>query len=95
MLQIAGEIYAGLDMDVSKTPYTDEVIVPRVQESAETGSHRYDAMAPSACLFLITCETESERDQMSHTAEQRIGFQSSTRTDHDVPTQHGWEDVDG
>lgn len=94
MLKMAGEVADGLCMHGFNTPkYTDEVIAPLVAEGADIGDRDADAVTLSASPFLVTGETEAERQEMLQEAKQRIAFYGSTRTYHDVLELHGWKDV--
>lgn len=50
-------------------------------------------MTLSASPFLITGDTEAEREQRRQEVKRRIAFYGSTRTYHDVLKLHGWKDV--
>ncbi|MFB6171317.1 MAG: TIGR03617 family F420-dependent LLM class oxidoreductase [Haloarculaceae archaeon] len=94
MLKMAGEVSDGLCMHGFNTPtYTDEVIAPLVAEGAEIGDRDPEEVTLSASPFLVTGETEEEREEMRQEAKQRIAFYGSTRTYHDVLELHGWTDV--
>ena len=94
MLKMAGEVSDGLCMHGFNTPkYTEEVIAPLVAEGAEIGDRDPEAVTLSASPFLVTGETEEEREQMRQDAKRQIAFYGSTRTYHDVLELHGWKDV--
>ena len=94
MLKMAGDVSDGLCMHAFNTPkYTEEVIAPLVAEGAEIGDRDPSEVTLSASPFLITGETEEERERMRQEAKQRIAFYGSTRTYHDVLELHGWKDV--
>jgi probable F420-dependent oxidoreductase len=94
MLKMAGEVADGLCMHGFNTPkYTEEVIAPHVAEGADIGDRDPDAVTLSASPFLVTGETEEERQAMLQEAKQRIAFYGSTRTYHDVLELHGWKDI--
>jgi probable F420-dependent oxidoreductase len=94
MLKMAGEVSDGLCMHAFNTPkYTEDVIAPLVEEGAEIGDRDPDEVTLSASPFLITGETDEEREAMRREAKQRIAFYGSTRTYHDVLELHGWTDV--
>ncbi|SEH17253.1 probable F420-dependent oxidoreductase, MSMEG_2256 family [Natronorubrum sediminis] len=94
MLKMAGDVSDGLCMHAFNTPkYTEEVIVPTVEEGAEIGGRDPNDVTLSASPFLITGETEERRAEMRQEAKQRIAFYGSTRTYHDVLELHGWKDV--
>lgn len=94
MLKMAGEVADGLCMHPFNTPkYTEEVIAPLVAEGADIGDRDSDDVALSAGPFLVTGETEAQRQEMLREAKRRIAFYGSTRTYHDVLDLHGWKDV--
>lgn len=93
-IQLAGELCDGLCMHSFNTPkYTEEVIAPLVAEGAERGDRSLDDVALSASPFVITGETEEERQAQKQEVKERIAFYGSTRTYHDVLELHGWKDV--
>jgi len=93
-IRLAGELCDGLAMHGFNTPtYTEEVIAPLVEEGAERAGRSLDDVALSASPFVITGETEEEREQKRQEVAGRIAFYGSTRTYHDVLELHGWEDV--
>jgi alkanesulfonate monooxygenase SsuD/methylene tetrahydromethanopterin reductase-like flavin-dependent oxidoreductase (luciferase family) len=47
----------------------------------------------SASPFVVTGETEEERDRERAEVRRRIAFYGSTRTYHDVLEHHGWKSV--
>ena len=94
MLKMAGEVADGLCMHPFNTPsYTDEVIAPLVKEGAAIGDRNPDEIELSASPFLITGETDEQRQKMLQEVKRRIAFYGSTRTYHDVLELHGWKDV--
>ncbi|MFB1062637.1 TIGR03617 family F420-dependent LLM class oxidoreductase [Natrinema sp. H-ect4] len=94
MLKMAGDVADGLCMHAFNTPkYTEEVIKPLIETGAEIGDRDPNNVTLSASPFLITGETEDEREAMRQEAKQRIAFYGSTRTYHDVLEIHGWKDI--
>ncbi|ELZ11799.1 luciferase-like protein [Natrinema thermotolerans DSM 11552] len=93
-IRLAGELCDGLDMHVFNTPgYTDDVIAPTVAEGADRGERSLEDVALSASPFVVTGETEDEREQSRREVRRRIAFYGSTRTYHDVLEHHGWKSV--
>ena len=93
-IKMAGEVSDALCMHAFNTPkYTDEVIAPLIEEGAEVGDRDPDEVELSASPFLITGETDDERERMREQVKRRIAFYGSTRTYHDVLDIHGWKDV--
>ncbi|WP_408959746.1 TIGR03617 family F420-dependent LLM class oxidoreductase [Natrinema sp. 74] len=93
-IRLAGELCDGLDMHVFNTPgYTDEVIAPTVAEGADRGDRSLEDVSLSASPFVVTGETEAERERSRAEVKRRIAFYGSTRTYHDVLDHHGWRSV--
>lgn len=93
-IKAAGEVSDGLCMHSFNTPkYTTEVIAPLIEEGAAIGDRDPDDITLSASPFLITGETEADREQKSREVKKRIAFYGSTRTYHDVLELHGWKDI--
>ncbi|ELY64960.1 TIGR03617 family F420-dependent LLM class oxidoreductase [Natrinema versiforme] len=93
-LRLAGELCDGLAMHAFNTPeYTDEVIAPTVAEGADRGERSLEDVSLSASPFVVTGETEEERERSRAEVRQRIAFYGSTRTYHDVLEHHGWTSV--
>ncbi|AGB33337.1 luciferase family protein [Natrinema pellirubrum DSM 15624] len=93
-IRLAGELCDGLDMHVFNTPgYTDDVIAPTVAEGADRGERSLEDVSLSASPFVVTGETEDERERSRREVRRRIAFYGSTRTYHDVLEHHGWKSV--
>ncbi|OLZ42146.1 LLM class F420-dependent oxidoreductase [Natrinema saccharevitans] len=93
-IRLAGELCDGLDMHVFNTPgYTDDVIAPTVAEGADRGERSLEDVSLSASPFVVTGETEDERERSRREVRRRIAFYGSTRTYHDVLEHHGWRSV--
>ncbi|WP_226005113.1 TIGR03617 family F420-dependent LLM class oxidoreductase [Natrinema salinisoli] len=93
-IRLAGELCDGLAMHPFNTPgYTDEVIAPTVAEGADRGDRSLEDVALSASPFVVTGETDEERERSRDEVRRRIAFYGSTRTYHDVLEHHGWRDV--
>ncbi len=93
-IRLAGELCDGLAMHSFNTPaYTDDVIAPTVAEGAEAGGRSLDDVSLSASPFVVSGETEAEREQSRDAARRQIAFYGSTRTYLDVLEHHGWGDV--
>ncbi len=93
-IKMAGEVADALCMHAFNTPkYTEEVIVPLIEEGAAIGDRDPGDVELSASPFLVTGETEAERAAMRREAKERIAFYGSTRTYHDVLELHGWKEV--
>ncbi|MDZ7729970.1 MAG: TIGR03617 family F420-dependent LLM class oxidoreductase [Natrialbaceae archaeon] len=93
-VRMAGEICDGLAMHPFNTPeYASEVLVPLVEEGADTGGRSREDVALSASPLIVTGETEADRDRVREEVRMRIAFYGSTRTYHDVLEQHGWRSI--
>ncbi|QLG50157.1 TIGR03617 family F420-dependent LLM class oxidoreductase [Natrinema halophilum] len=93
-IRLAGELCDGLAMHAFNTPeYTDEVIAPTVAEGAEREDRALEDVSLSASPFVVTGETDEEREQSRAEVKRRIAFYGSTRTYHDVLDHHGWRSV--
>ncbi|WP_254522141.1 TIGR03617 family F420-dependent LLM class oxidoreductase [Natrinema caseinilyticum] len=93
-IRLAGERCDGLAMHVFNTPdYTDEVIAPTVAEGADRGDRSLEDVSLSASPFVVTGETDEERERTRAEVKRRIAFYGSTRTYHDVLDHHGWRSV--
>jgi len=93
-IRLAGEVCDGLAMHPFNTPgYTDEVIAPTVAEGADREDRSLENISLSASPFVVTGDTEEERDRSRAEVRQRIAFYGSTRTYHDVLAHHGWRSV--
>ena len=93
-VRLAGEVCDGLHMHSFNTPaYTEDVVGPLVAEGAERADRPREAVSLSASPFVVTGETEAERDRKREEVRRRIAFYGSTRTYHDVLEHHGWKSV--
>ena len=93
-IRLAGELCDGLCLHAFNTPkYTEEVILPLVEEGAERGGRSLDDVVLSASPFTITGRTDEEMERRREEVRRRVAFYGSTRTYHDVLALHGWEDV--
>ncbi|PCR92141.1 TIGR03617 family F420-dependent LLM class oxidoreductase [Natrinema ejinorense] len=93
-IRLAGELCDGLAMHPFNTPeYTDDVVAPTVAEGADRGDRSLEDVSLSASPFVVTGETEEERERSREEVRRRIAFYGSTRTYHDVLDHHGWRDV--
>jgi probable F420-dependent oxidoreductase len=93
-VRLAGEVCDGLHMHSFNTPaYTEDVIGPLVAEGAEDAGRSRGEVSLSASPFVVTGETEEERDRKREEVRRRIAFYGSTRTYHDVLEHHGWKSV--
>lgn len=93
-IRLAGELCDGLCMHSFNSPsYTDEVILPLVQEGVEMGDRSRSDIALSASPFLITGEDEAEREQRRQEVRRRIAFYASTPSYKDILAHHGWVDI--
>ena len=93
-VRTAGEVCDGLHMHSFNTPaYTEDVIGPLVADGAEEAGRSRDAVSLSASPFVVTGDTEDERDRKREEVRRRIAFYGSTRTYHDVLGHHGWKSV--
>lgn len=93
-IRLAGELCDGLAMHAFNTPdYTDEVIAPTVAEGADREDRALEDVSLSASPFVVTGETDEEREQTRAEVKRRIAFYGSTRTYHDVLDHHGWRSV--
>ena len=93
-VRLAGEVCDGLHMHSFNTPaYTEDVIGPLVAEGAEEADRPREAVSLSASPFVVSGETEEERDRQREEVRRRIAFYGSTRTYHDVLEHHGWKSV--
>ena len=93
-VRLAGELCDGLAMHPFNTPsYADDVIAPTVAEGAERGDRSLEDVALSASPFVVTGETEAERDRSREEVRRRIAFYGSTPTYHDVLEHHGWRSI--
>jgi probable F420-dependent oxidoreductase len=93
-IRLAGELCDGLAMHPFNTPgYTDEVIAPTVTDGADRANRSLEDVALSASPFVVTGETDEERERSRAEVRQRIAFYGSTRTYHDVLEHHGWRDI--
>ncbi|WP_255682139.1 TIGR03617 family F420-dependent LLM class oxidoreductase [Natrinema sp. SYSU A 869] len=93
-LRLAGELCDGLAMHPFNTPeYTDDIIAPTVAEGADREDRSLEDVSLSASPFVVTGETDEERERSRAEVRQRIAFYGSTRTYHDVLAHHGWRAV--
>ncbi|MFC6941489.1 TIGR03617 family F420-dependent LLM class oxidoreductase [Salinirubellus sp. GCM10025818] len=93
-VRLAGEVCDGLHMHSFNTPaYTEDVIGPLVAEGAERADRPREVVSLSASPFVVTGETEEERDRKREEVRRRIAFYGSTRTYHDVLEHHDWKSV--
>ncbi|WP_436344242.1 TIGR03617 family F420-dependent LLM class oxidoreductase [Natronorubrum sp. FCH18a] len=93
-IRLAGELCDGLAMHPFNTPeYAKDVIAPTVAAGADRGDRSLDDVALSASPFVVTGETEAERDRSREAVRRRIAFYGSTRTYHDVLEHHGWRSI--
>ena len=93
-IRMAGAVCDGLHMHSFNTPaYTEDVIGPLVAEGTEEAGRAREAVSLSASPFVVTGETEEERDRERAEVRRRIAFYGSTRTYHDVLEHHGWKSV--
>ncbi|MDF9747502.1 TIGR03617 family F420-dependent LLM class oxidoreductase [Natrinema salsiterrestre] len=93
-IRLAGELCDGLAMHPFNTPgYTDAVVAPTVAEGADRGDRSLEDVALSASPFVVTGETDEERERSREEVRRRIAFYGSTRTYHDVLEHHGWRSV--
>jgi probable F420-dependent oxidoreductase len=93
-IQLGGEKADGLAIHPFNTPkYAEEVIRPLVEKGAERGGRDIEDVTISANPFVITGETEAERQRQREEIKARIAFYGSTPSYHDVLEIHGWEDV--
>lgn len=91
---LAGECCDGLAMHPFNTPdYTESVIAPTVADGADRADRSLEDVSLSASPFVVTGETEDERDRDREQVRSRIAFYGSTRTYHDVLEHHGWRSV--
>lgn len=93
-VRLAGEVCDGLHMHPFNTPeYTEDVIAPTVAEGATRAGRSREEVALSASPFIVSGETDAERDRSREEVRRRIAFYGSTRTYHDVLDHHGWRSV--
>lgn len=92
-VRTAGEVADGLCLHIFNTPkYTEEVILPTVEDGVERAGRSMDDVTISASPFVVTGD-EDERARKREEVRSRIAFYGSTRTYHDVFECHGWTDV--
>jgi probable F420-dependent oxidoreductase len=93
-IRLAGELCDGLCMHAFNTPeYAADVIAPLIEEGAKRGERSREEVTLSASPFVVTGESEAEREASRKEARRRIAFYGSTRTYHDVLEHHGWKGV--
>lgn len=93
-VQLAGEVADGLCIHGFNTPkYTEEVLVPLVENGVERGGRSIDDVELVETPFVITGRTEEEMAESRKEVKDQIAFYGSTRTYHDVLEIHGWKDI--
>jgi probable F420-dependent oxidoreductase len=93
-IRTAGAVADGFFMHPFNTPkYAQEVIAPTIEEAAEDAGRSLDDVDITAGPFVITGETEEERQQQEQEVKGRIAFYGSTRTYHDVFEIHGFDEI--
>lgn len=93
-IRTAGELCDGLCMHSFNTPsYTEDVILPLVEEGVERGDRSLSDVDLSAKPFVITGDTEEALEERREEVRRRIAFYGSTPSYKDVLDHHGWLDV--
>lgn len=93
-VRLAGELADGICLHPFNTPkYTRESIVPWLEDATEEHGRSLDDLTVSASPFVITGETEKERQARRGEVRMRIAFYASTPSYKPVMQAHGWEDT--
>jgi probable F420-dependent oxidoreductase len=93
-LRTAGRVGDGLALHPFNTPeYTEEVVLPIVEEGAETAERSLDDVDLVATPLIVTGETDEEIEENREMIRMQIAFYASTRTYHTILEHYGWEDI--
>jgi len=94
MLRMCAEVADGLHVHPLNTPrYTNEVILPSIDEGAQRAGRDPADIKLAFPLFTIVGDTDDEREQWRQMTRFQIGFYGSTRTYRRIFELHGWDDV--
>jgi probable F420-dependent oxidoreductase len=93
-VRLAGELADGLCLHSFNTPtYTEERILPWLEDSAEEHGRSLDDVTISASPFVITGEDAATMDARREMVRMRIAFYGSTPAYKPVMATHGWADT--
>lgn len=93
-VRLAGELADGICLHPFNSPkYTEEKILPWLEDSAEEHGRSLEDITVSASPFVITGEDENTRKARRDAVRMRIAFYASTPSYKPVMQTHGWEDV--
>jgi probable F420-dependent oxidoreductase len=93
-VRLAGELADGICLHpFNTTKYTEERVVPWLEDSAEKHGRSLDDITVSVSPLIVTGETDKEMKARREAVRMRVAFYGSTPSYKPVMQTHGWEDT--
>lgn len=94
LCQLAGETCEGFHVHSFHTPqYLRELIIPAIEQGAQKAGRTRADVALACGVFVVTGDTEEERQNNSVMVRSQIAFYASTPSYRAVMDMHGWQDL--
>lgn len=94
MTEVAGEVADGLLCHAFTTKrYLDEVTLPKLAAGAERAGRDPEAVEVVLPVFVVTGETDPERERARQTVKEQLAFYGSTPAYRAVLDIHGWGEL--
>ncbi len=94
LIRLAGELCEGFHVHPFHSPeYLRQIVLPALREGLERGRRQRADIELASTVFVITGETEAERERNREVVRRQLAFYASTPSYRIVLAIHGWEAV--